>query len=159
MKNELPQLNRAIDGLHNSSVIETKPSVLFLLANKRIEQRFCISDRGKLSNPHRGLVIEDTITRPDRFEFYMISHSGPTGLQCPIRYEVIYSTWEDLNPKDLYDLTNILCSGYYNLAGVVKIPGPLMYAHTMCNQISKICSRKDEIVSTPDEFSNKLFYI
>lgn len=89
----------------------------------------------------------------------MVSHAGPTGLQCPIRYEVIYSTWEDLDPKDLYDLTNTLCSGYYNLQGVVKIPGPLMYAHTICNQISKICNRKDKVAETPTQFNKKLYYI
>ena len=159
IQTEVPQLSRAIDNLYDAGTIESKPKVLFILANKRIEQRFCTADRGKLYNPNRGIVIEDTITRQDRFEFYMISHSGPTGLQCPIRYEVIHSTWDDLNPKDLYDLTNILCSGYFNLAGVVKIPGPIMYAHTMCNQISKICNRKDKIVDTPAEFSKKLYYI
>ena len=44
----------------------------------------------------------------------MISHAGPTGLQCPVRYEVVYNTFDSLDPKDLYDLTNALCFGYYN---------------------------------------------
>lgn len=139
--------------------MEKEPNVLFLLANKRIEQRFFTQNRQRFANPERGLVIESDITRPDRFEFYMISHAGPTGLQCPIRYEVIHSTWDDLDPKDLYDLTNTLCYGYYNLQGAVKIPGPIMYAHTLCNQISKICSRKSAVAETPNSFNNKLYYI
>lgn len=89
----------------------------------------------------------------------MISHDGPTGLQCPIRYEVIVNTFKDLDPKDLYDLTNSLCYGYFNLQGAVRIPGPLMYAHTLCNQVSKICSKKFDIAETPIDFKNKLYYI
>lgn len=156
---EVPQLTQAIANLVQAGEMKDEPKVLFILANKRIEQRFATSDKGKMYNPSRGLVIESTVTRSDRFEFYMISHAGPTGLQCPIRYEVIYSNWEGLDPKDLYDLTNILCAGYYNLQGVVKIPGPIMYAHTLCNQISKINNRRDDIAETPASLSNKLFYI
>jgi aubergine-like protein len=160
LSTEVPQLVTAIRNLKDIGELEEEPKLLFILANKRIEQRFCTSDRGYQVNPQRGLVVQDTITRADRFEFYMISHAGPTGLQCPVRYEVIHSTFgEDLDPKDLYDLTNILCAGYYCLAGAVKIPGPLMYAHTLCNQISKICTKKSEIAETPARFSDKLYYI
>ncbi len=85
-----------------------------MVANKKIEQRFCVSDKGRLYNPQQGIVIEDTITRPDRFEFYLIPHTGPTGLQCPMRYDVIkFENW-DFNPKDLYDLTFNLSFGFYN---------------------------------------------
>lgn len=128
---EVPQLTQAIKNLCDAGVLKAEPKILFILANKRVEQRFFTQDRGRFANPQRGLVIDEGVTRPNRFEFYMISHAGPTGLQCPIRYEVIYSTFDSLDPKDLYDLTNILCYGFYNLQGAVKIPGPIMYAHTM----------------------------
>jgi aubergine len=159
LSTEVPQLRSAIQNLKDTNQIEEEPMILFILANKRIEQRFFTQDRGKLFNPRRGLVIESQVTRPDRFEFYMISHAGPTGLQCPVRYEVIFSTWTDLDPKDLYDLTNLLCYGFYNLQGAVKIPGPIMYAHTLCNQISKICQRKDKVADTPSAFNSKLYFI
>ena len=103
---EVPQLTSAIRNMLDTNVITVEPQILFILANKRIEQRFFTEDRGRKFNPQKGLVIDGEVTRQDRFEFYMISHAGPTGLQCPIRYEVIYSTWPDLDPKDLYDLTN-----------------------------------------------------
>lgn len=112
-----------------------------------------------ITNPSKGLVIQDDIVRKDRFEFYMISHSGPTGLQSPIRYEVILNTFSDLDPKDLYDLTDMLCYGFYNYQGSVRIPAPLMYAHTLCNQIAKICAKKSEVAETPPELKNKLYYI
>lgn len=159
LKTEVPQLAQAIQNLMDVGEMETEPSILFLLANKRIEQRFFTQDRKFMQNPDRGLVIESEITRPDRFEFYMISHAGPTGLQCPVRYEVIKNTFTDLDPKDLYDLTNSLCYGFYNLQGAVRIPAPIMYAHTMCNQISKICSRQPAVAETPDAFKSQLYYI
>ena len=159
LSTEVPQLEKAIQNLLDADKITKKPAIIFLLANKRIEQRFFTQDKGGLYNPQRGLVIESEITRPDRFEFYMISHAGPTGLQCPVRYEVIKNTFTDLDPKSLYDLTNILCYGFFNLQGAVRIPAPIMYAHTMCNQISKICTKRDAIADTPDAFKNSLYYI
>jgi hypothetical protein len=134
------------------------PSFLFILANKKIEQRF-FEYKGRFLNPEKGLVIDGTITRPDRFEFYLVAHSGPTGLQGPVRYEVIaMENWADLDPKDLYDLTYNLCYGYFNLQASIKIPAPLMYAHALVNQIAKISNKKD-VPLTPDEFNNKLYCI
>jgi aubergine-like protein len=159
LRTEVPQLEQAIKNMLDVGELTKEPSILFVLANKRIEQRFYTKDKGRSFNPRNGLVIESDVTRPDRFEFYMISHSGPTGLQCPIRYEVIKNTYSKLDPKDLYDLTNMLCYGYDNLQGAVKIPRPIMYAHTLCNQVSKICSRKDGVADTPDDFKDKLYYI
>lgn len=159
LESEVPQLRKAIQNLMDIGKFTEEPSILFLLANKRIEQRFFTEQHGEFKNPSRGLVIQDGLTRTDRFEFYMISHDGPTGLQCPIRYEVIVNTFKDLDPKDLYDLTNNLCYGFYNLQGAVRIPGPIMYAHTLCNQISKICGKKSDIAETPAGFKNKLYYI
>ncbi|CAI2368923.1 unnamed protein product [Moneuplotes crassus] len=160
LRTEVPELEKAIKNLKDSGQIEEEPSILFILANKRIEQRFFTQDRrGNLKNPRRGLVIESKITRTDRFDFYMISHAGPTGLQCPVRYEVIKNTFQDLDPKDLYDLTNILCYEFYNLQGTVRIPSPLIYAHTMCNQISKICNHQVEVSETPEALKDKLYYI
>ena len=104
-------------------------------------------------------MIEDAVTRNDRFEFYMIPHSSSVGLQCPVRYEVIQNTFKKLEPKDLYDLTNILCYGYYNLQGVVKLPAPLMYAITLCNQAIKIYRNESEEIEIADVLKDKLFYI
>lgn len=133
LDSEVSGLKAAITNLMDTGELDQPPNTLFILANKRIEQRFSLSyRRGNntfYENPPRGLVIDEGVTRADRFEFFMISHNGPTGLQTPIRYEVIYMEWEDLNPTDLYNLTNALCYGYYNLHNAVKIPSPLMYAH------------------------------
>ena len=76
-------------------------------------------------------MIEDTITQSDRYEFYLIPHKGPTGLQGPVRYEVIAMSkinGDEIDPKDLYDLTFNLCFGFYNYQASIKLPAPLMYA-------------------------------
>ncbi|CAI2385901.1 unnamed protein product [Moneuplotes crassus] len=159
LKIEIPQFEKVIQALVEEEKVEKEPQILFMLVNKRVEQRFSCKNGEAIKNPTKGLVVEREITRPDRFEFYMISHAGPIGLQCPVRYEVIKNTIPDLNPKDLYDLTNILCSGYFNFQGSVRLPAPLMYANTMCNYISKICHNKKFIAGTPQRFRNQLYYI
>jgi len=62
---------------------------MYLVANKRCDNRFFELARGSYVNPQKGIVIESDVTREGRFEFYMISHAGPTGLQGPVRYEVL----------------------------------------------------------------------
>lgn len=162
-KNEVDQLTKAIDDLLGEEVFRVPPQTLYILANKRIEQRFSIVIKVgreiQYKNPQKGIVIDETITRSDRFEFYMISHQGPTGLQTPIRYEVIHMNWDDLNPTDLYDLTNSLCYGYYNFHSSVKIPSPLMYAHVYCNYLSKICKNKPTVPPADPKLKNKLYFI
>jgi aubergine len=158
-RTEIEQLENAIEISKKELEISQDTKILFILANKRIEQRFFTEQKGKLYNPSHGIVIEEGITRSDRFEFYMISHSGPTGLQCPVRYEVMYDTMKDYKRFDLYVLTNKLCYLFYNFHGPVKVPAPIMYAHTLCDYISRICQDKDEIASIPPNFIGKLFFI
>lgn len=160
IEKELPQLKLAIYNLKNQEFLTDTPKIMVILANKRIEQRFFGEYKGRICNPtQKGLVIHDKITRPSRFEFYMISHSTLSGLQCPVRYEVIYNTFDEFDPKELYDLTHTLCYGYYNLQSSIKIPAPIMYAHTMCDQISKICYNKREIADPSSSLKLKLYYI
>ena len=110
-----------------------------MTANKNVDQRFWSKVGRRAQNPGNGLVVQSHVTRDDRFEFYMIAHKGPTGLQSPVRFDVLaLENWPDLDPKDLYDLTYNLCFGFYNYQGAVKLPAPLMYAHTLANMLSKI---------------------
>lgn len=118
-----------------------------------------------MRNPTQGLVIEDEKICNGKFQFYMIPHTGPTGLQCPMRYDVIsIENFKDeegkdnLNPKDLYDLTFNLSFGFFNYQNSIKLPGPLMYAHTLVNQMKKIIGRGD-VLEVPDNFKDKLFCI
>jgi len=64
-----------------------------------------------------------------------------------------------LNPKDLYDLTFNLSFGFFNYQNSIKLPGPLMYAHTLVNQMKKIVGNKCEALEIPENFKDKLFCI
>ena len=113
--NEISQLRNAILKLEEAGEMNEDTKFCFLVANKKVEQRFWQTMRGRFVNPEKGMVIESGLTRNERFEFYMISHAGPTGLQGPVRYEVLaLENWNTINPKDLYDLTYSLCFGYFN---------------------------------------------
>jgi len=76
-----------------------------------------------------------------------------------MRYDVIaYENWE-FNPKDLYDLTFNLSFIFFNYQNSIKLPGPLMYAHTLVNQVKKILGNKEDCFETPANFENKLYAI
>ena len=90
----------------------------------------------------------------------MISHSGPTGLQCPVRYEVIaMENMKSFDPKELYDLTYNLSYGFYNYQASIKLPAPLMYSQCLVNQISKKCGSHKDFEQTPTSFQDTLYCI
>lgn len=167
LQKEVSQLRQAIEKLKLQGGVyaeEDKPSFIFMITNKKIEQRFCESN-GRLYNPTQGLVIEDEQICKGKFQFYLIPHSGPTGLQCPMKFDVISlenfveaDGTVSLNPKDLYDLTFNLSFGFFNYQNSIKLPGPLMYAHTLCNQMKKIVGKND-LFEIQDNFKDKLFCI
>lgn len=125
---EVPQLRQAIQKLKETGVIENdSTSFIYILCNKRIEQRFTLYHKGSHKNPKPGFVVDDVITRPNRFEFFILAHKSidrfdhqarkpiDGGLQGPVRYEVIaMDGLSTLEPMDLYNLTYNLCYGYFN---------------------------------------------
>jgi aubergine-like protein len=77
----------------------------FIIINKRINTRIFIkSDRNGFENPLPGTVIDDVITLPERYDFYLISQSVSQGTVAPTSYNVIKDTLE-MNPGVIQMLT------------------------------------------------------
>lgn len=163
---EVNSLRKAIGHLKDQEFWVNKdgnafdPQFMFILANKSIEQRF-FEARGKFVNPESGICIDSGITRDDRYEFYMVAHKGPTGLQGPVKYEVIAmeNCNGDIDPADLYNLTYNLCFGFFNFQAAIKLPSPLKNANALCNQMALITKTRRDAIETPDEFKDKVYYI
>lgn len=82
----------------------------FVIVTKRIHSRI-MTDAG---NPPPGSVVDDTITCPERYDFFLVSQSVRQGTVTPTYYNVVHDTNPSINPERLQRLTYKLCHLYYN---------------------------------------------
>ena len=80
------------------------------------------------SNPPSGTVVDDVVTLPERYDFFLVSQSVRQGTVNPTSYNVIEDS-SGLKPEHIQKLTYKLCHLYYNWPGTVRVPAPCQYAH------------------------------
>lgn len=157
--NECQQVSAIIDNMVDSGLLPEKPGFLYSTVNIRCENRFFEKSKRGYVNPQKGLVIENGVTDGSKWEFYMISHAGPTGLQSPVRYDVLVNEGNDFKVQDVYDLTHNLAYVYYNFQNSIKVPAPLRYCQDTLKVLSKAYGSSKQVGAFPDSFENKLFMI
>lgn len=98
----------------------------FVIVTKRINTRFF--DKGR--NPQPGTVVDDVITNPFRYDFYLVSQSVREGTVTPTHYNIIEDSTGML-PEHMQRLTYKLCHMYFNCSVTVRVPAPCQYAHKL----------------------------
>ncbi|KPP60297.1 piwi-like protein 1-like, partial [Scleropages formosus] len=106
------------------------PKLSVIVVTKRIATRFFARLDGKLGNPPPGTVIDTEVTRPEWYDFYIISQAVRLGTVGPTHYNVVYDS-SGLKPDHMQRLTYKLCHLYYNWQGVIRVPAPCQYAHKL----------------------------
>ena len=96
----------------------------FIIVNKRLNTRIFSSNN---DNPLPGTIVDDVITLPSRYDFYLISQSVRQGTVSPTSYYVIYDTL-GLNADKVQILTYKMCHIYYNWSGTTRVPAVVQYA-------------------------------
>lgn len=119
----------------------------FVIVCKRINTRIF---KG-FENPAPGTVVDDVITLPERYDFFLVSQLVTQGTASPTSYNVIYDTSKMLTPARLQMLTfkviylfefskldltfacffSQMCHLYYNWSGTVRVPAVCQYAHKL----------------------------
>ncbi|MEQ2277330.1 Piwi-like protein 1 [Xenotaenia resolanae] len=84
----------------------------------------------KFTNPPPGTVIDIEVTRPEWYDFYIVSQSVRSGSVSPTHYNVVYDT-SGLKPDHMQRLTYKLCHLYYNWQGIIRVPAPCQYGHKL----------------------------
>lgn len=104
-----------------------------ILVNKRIGARFYMRTQGdQFINPPPGTVVDHSVTRPERFDFYLISQSTRNGTITPTYYNIIHDESGFVPAAEIHQkLAYKLCLMYYNWAGSVRVPAPCQYAHKL----------------------------
>ncbi|XP_054282186.1 piwi-like protein Siwi [Macrosteles quadrilineatus] len=130
-EHEVVNIQRAI-----SEVIGQAPKLAFIVVSKRINTRL-FSERG---NPRPGTVVDDVITLPERYDFFIVSQYVNQGTVSPTSYNVIHDTI-GLDPDKMQRLTFKMTHTYYNWSGTVRVPAPVQYAHKLAFLVSQSLHR------------------
>lgn len=120
-----------------------------------------------------GTIVDTKVTRPERFDFYLISQSVRQGTVAPTMYNIIAdeTNWKPhLHQSLAYKLThlyfnwpvsnqfeklfNILYVSTLFFEGTVRVPAPCQYAHKLAFLTGTTLHREPNA-----SLSNTLFYL
>ncbi|KAM9659326.1 piwi-like protein 4 [Trichechus inunguis] len=146
---EVPQLLSSV--AESSSKTSSKLSVI--VVRKKCMPRFFTEMNHTLQNPPLGTVVDSEATRPDWYDFYLISQVAHQGTVNPTYYNVIYDD-NGLKPDHMQRLTFKLCHLYYNWSGLIRIPAPCQYAHKLTFLVAQSIHKEPSL-----ELANSLFYL
>ncbi|KAM3825956.1 piwi-like protein 1 [Vipera latastei] len=130
-----------------------RPKLTVIVVKKRVNSRFFAEIDGKLQNPPPGTVIDVEVTRPEWYDFFIVSQSVKSGTVAPTHYNVIYDS-SALKPDYMQRLTYKLCHMYYNWPGVIRVPAPCQYAHKLAFLVGQSIHREPNLA-----LSEKLYYL
>ena len=131
---------------------ETKLLFTYIIVSKRINTRF-FKMGGKPSNPPSGTIVDDVVTLPERYDFFLVSQSVRQGTVNPTSYNVIKDT-SGLKPDHIQKLTYKLTHLYYNWPGTVRVPAPCQYAHKLAFLVGESLHREPS-----EQLEQVLYYL
>ncbi|XP_014475840.1 PREDICTED: protein aubergine-like [Dinoponera quadriceps] len=121
----------------------------FVIVTKRINTRF-FHNKG---NPPPGTVVDDVVTSPIKYDFFLVSQKVKQGTVSPTSYSVVYDNI-GLDPDRMQRITYKLTHMYFNCSNTVRVPAPCHYAHKLAFLVSKF------IHQSPDsQLENTLFFL
>jgi len=127
---EIHSLKEACRQVGKALSIEYTPKIAYIVVSKRINTRFFGIGGPAPVNPPPGLVVDNTVTLSERFDFFLISQSVTQGSVSPTSYNIVEDetrTTPDTHQRLAYALTHL----YYNWAGTLRVPAPCQYAHKL----------------------------
>ncbi|XP_031598996.1 piwi-like protein 1 [Oreochromis aureus] len=129
------------------------PKLSVVVVKKRISSRFFAHINGKVSNPPPGTIVDSEVTRPEWYDFYIVSQAVRSGSVSPTHYNVVYDT-SGLKPDHMQRLTYKLCHMYYNWQGIIRVPAPCQYAHKLAFLVGQSIHREPSM-----KLDDQLFYL
>ncbi|KAG8984568.1 hypothetical protein FRB90_005224, partial [Tulasnella sp. 427] len=127
---EIPKIREACRSL------KMDPKITFVVVGKRHHVRFfpeSSAGSDRTGNCLAGTVVEQGVSHPVEFDYYLQSHAGLLGTSRPAHYNVLIDE-NNLQPDALQQLTFTLCHVYARSTRSVSIPAPTYYADIVCSR-------------------------
>ncbi|KAF2879557.1 hypothetical protein ILUMI_26606 [Ignelater luminosus] len=128
---------------------EDKVKLCFIVVSKRINTRVFYNEQ----NPPPGTVVDDIITLPERYDFFIVSQCVRQGTVSPTSYNILFDNMGQSADK-LQRLTYKLTHMYFNWSGTVRVPAPCQYAHKLAFLVAQYLHRNPHA-----ELENLLYFL
>jgi len=129
------------------------PKLTFIIVNKRLNTRIFTKQGPVYKNPPSGTVVDNTITLPERYDFFLISQSVRQGTVSPTSYNVIHDT-NGLPPDKMQIITYKQAHLYYNWSGTTRVPAVVQYAHKLAFLVGQFLHQEPNT-----KFGNQLYFL
>nr|UAT11568.1 Piwi-like RNA-mediated gene silencing 1 [Cynops orientalis] len=129
------------------------PKLTVIVVKKRVNARFFAHAGGRLQNPPPGTIIDVEVTRPEWYDFFIVSQSVRIGTVTPTHYNVVYDN-SALKPDHMQRLTYKLCHIYYNWQGIIRVPAPCQYAHKLAFLVGQSIHKEPNLT-----LADRLYYL
>ncbi|XP_072825056.1 piwi-like protein 4 [Vicugna pacos] len=149
MEYEVPQLLSSVTEASSN----TSPRLSVIVVRKRCLSRFLTESGRTVQNPPLGTIVDSEATRPEWYDFYLVSQAACRGTVSPTYYNVIYDD-NGLKPDHMQRLTFKLCHLYYNWPGLISVPAPCQYAHKLTFLVAQSIHKEPNL-----ELASSLFYL
>ncbi|CAJ1068058.1 piwi-like protein 1 isoform X1 [Xyrichtys novacula] len=146
---EISQILESIKSMGHDYV----PKLSVVVVKKRVSTRLFTKLNGEPANPPPGTIVDTEITRPEWYDFFIVSQAVRCGSVSPTHYNVIYDT-SGLKPDHMQRLTYKLCHMYYNWQGTIQVPAPCQYAHKLAFLVGQSIHREPNV-----KLEDLLFYL
>ncbi|XP_030382857.1 protein aubergine-like [Scaptodrosophila lebanonensis] len=133
---EVELLKSKLDDIYKSAGKPEGCRLAFIIVSKRINTRYFVNKR----NPAPGTVVDDIITLPERYDFFLVSQSVRQGTVSPTNYNIIYNKM-GLSADKLQILSYKMTHMYYNFSGTCRVPSVCQYAHKLAFLIAESINR------------------
>uniref|UniRef100_A0A8C3VQ88 Piwi like RNA-mediated silencing 4 n=1 Tax=Catagonus wagneri TaxID=51154 RepID=A0A8C3VQ88_9CETA len=146
---EVPQLLGSVTEASSNA----SPKLSVIVVRKKCMPRFLTENGRTLKNPPLGTVVDLEATRPEWYDFYLISQAARQGTVNPTHYNVVYDD-NGLKPDHMQRLTFKLCHLYYNWPGLISVPAPCQYARKLTFLVAQSVHKEPSL-----ELASSLFYL
>ncbi|KAF8368718.1 hypothetical protein PRIPAC_86547, partial [Pristionchus pacificus] len=149
-----------------SPVDDYTPHFIFVVATKRHHKRVYADGERGLTNMAAMSVVDDTITDPSLFEFYMQSHTPIQGTAKPTRYTVLKND-VGATQDAMQSLMGALCFEHQISTNAISIPEPVYQSDEWAKRgannmriIKQMFGEKGQLKKgfTYDDLTNSLSY-
>lgn len=147
--NEITSLKTKLDQIYHAAGIERGCRMAFMVVSKRINTRLFVNG----NNPVPGLVVDDVVTLPERYDFFLVSQSVRQGTVSPTSYNVIHDSM-GFDADKLQILAYKMTHLYYNWSGTCRVPAVCQYAHKLAFMVAQYLHR-----APSNALENQLYFL
>ena len=137
LKTEIFELEQFFEGSDVSYRKDYKPKLTIFNVNKKTNLKFYQKIESNYKSVPIGCCIDDQVTMPEIFEFYLQSMEFEKGTAIPVQYLCVFNNNDDITMTDFEKITFNQSYYRWNSCGPTRIPVALINAeeaNRYCNK-------------------------